>query len=62
MANTAFDIYELGGYAWECAVDNVLEIMNKASFRILTRKNDWALALSYAVQNKLRFDVNGNIV
>lgn len=62
MGQKVFGINELFASAWECAIDNVIEIMSKTSFRILTRRNDWALAQSYAIEKNIRFDVNGNIV
>ena len=62
MVNAGFGILELGGYAWECAIENTLEILSKTSFRILTMRNDWEKAQCYALEKNLRFDVNGNMI
>ena len=62
MANGNFAITDLSGIAWECAVESILEIMSRTSFRVLTRRNDWALAQAFALENNIRFDANGKIV
>lgn len=62
MEKVTYSINELFASSWEQAIDNVIEIMSKTSFRILSRRNDWAQAQSYALEKNIRFDVNGNIV
>ena len=53
-----YKINQLNGYAWECAINNVLDRLNKNQGN-LTIKNDWKYAQDIAFDFDLLFDENG---
>ncbi len=55
-------ITELCGMAWHNAIENVIDRLSRHSFRILTFRNDWQMAQSYAIEHNIKFDFNGNII
>lgn len=57
-----FTIGELCGMAWHSAIENVIERLSRRSFAIIHFNNYWKQAEIYARENKLRFDVDGNII
>ena len=62
MKKTVFNIDDLCGYAWECAIKNVYKVLNE---NIGLENLDLREAVGYEEIAKglnIRFDVNGNIV
>ena len=62
MMKAIFNIDDLCGYAWECAIRNVYKVLNE---NIGLENLDLREAMGYEEIAKglnIRFDVNGNIV
>lgn len=50
------NIMELGGEAWQSAIENLIDKLGLNSF------DDWRTAQQYAIDHELEFDLNGNLV
>lgn len=61
MKKTVFLINELNGYAWECAMKNVLQIYNEQSGQKQTT-TDWIWLEKLTMSLKVKFNENGDIV
>ena len=62
MMKAIFNIDDLCGYAWECAIRNVYKVLNE---NIGLENLDLREAMGYEEIAKglnIRFDVNGNII
>ena len=62
MKKTLFNIDDLCGYAWECAIKNVYKVLNE---NIGLENLDLREVMGYEEIAKglnIRFDVNGNII
>ena len=62
MTKTAFNIDDLSGYAWECAIRNVYKVLNE---NIGLENLDLREAMGYeeiARELNIKFDTNGNII
>ena len=62
MMKAIFNIDDLCGYAWECAIRNVYKVLNE---NIGLENLDLREAMGYeaiARELNIKFDVNGNII
>ena len=62
MSKTAFNIDDLSGYVWECAIKNVYKVLDE---NIGLEPLDLRKDISYeaiARELNVKFDVNGNII
>ena len=62
MTKTVFNIDDLSGYAWECAMKNVYKILdaNIGLEPLILRESIGYEAI--ARELNIKFDVNGNII
>lgn len=62
MSKTVFTINDLSGYAWECAIRNIYNVLNS---NIGLDTLDLTQTMGYesiANELKIRFDANGDII
>jgi hypothetical protein len=62
MANVIYTVEDLYAYAYECAMRNVIAVVNEQFGFSWTYRENWCEAHKLAETMKIRFDCNGEIV